>query len=100
MPCRVDLQNPHSRGEFYIVVAGTGTFFCAGERTDFNPRDFLHVPATFEHRFENFSEDFVTWVLFMDWRVVSSLELLSRATSQLLLAVPLPDTRVDQGTLS
>jgi mannose-6-phosphate isomerase-like protein (cupin superfamily) len=63
-PQGTDGQTPHSRDEVYIIVSGTGTFFCAGERAPFGPGDFLHVPATLEHRFENFSEDFVTWVLF------------------------------------
>jgi len=30
----------------------------------FAPGDMLFVPAKMEHRFEDFSADFATWVLF------------------------------------
>ncbi len=59
-----DPQTPHSRDEVYIVVSGTGTFVRDGERVGFGPGDFLFVPAAMDHRFEDFSDDFVTWVLF------------------------------------
>lgn len=59
-----DLQQPHSRDEVYIVISGTGEFLNNGVRCRFGPGDFLFVPAGVEHRFEDFSEDFSTWVLF------------------------------------
>jgi mannose-6-phosphate isomerase-like protein (cupin superfamily) len=63
-PHKVDLQQPHSRDEVYIIISGTGAFLNNGQRTSFQPGDFLFVPAGNEHRFENFTDDFVTWVLF------------------------------------
>ncbi len=63
-PEKVDLQKPHTRDEVYIIISGSGEFLNDGVRTDFSPGDFLFVPAGVEHRFENFSEDFATWVLF------------------------------------
>lgn len=63
-PDQIDKQQPHSRDEVYIVVSGTGTFFNDGERSEFVSGDFLFVKAGKEHRFENFTEDFSTWVLF------------------------------------
>jgi mannose-6-phosphate isomerase-like protein (cupin superfamily) len=33
-------------------------------RETFGPGDFLFAPAGVEHRFEDFSKDFATWVLF------------------------------------
>lgn len=63
-PEKVDLQQPHSRDEVYVVVSGTGEFMNDGERTTFAPGDFLFVPAGVEHRFENFTDDFSTWVIF------------------------------------
>lgn len=63
-PEKVDLQQPHSRDEVYVVISGTGEFVNGGERMNFSPGDFLFVPAGVEHRFEHFSEDFSTWVLF------------------------------------
>src|SRR5687767_11689857 len=63
-PDKVDLQKPHDRDEVYVVISGSGTFFCDGERTPFGAGDFLFVPAFVEHRFENFTKDFLTWVIF------------------------------------
>ena len=63
-PEKVDLQKPHTRDEVYVVISGTGEFLNGNERCTFAPGDFLFVPAGVEHRFENFTEDFATWVLF------------------------------------
>lgn len=63
-PQKVDLQTPHDQDEIYVVISGTGTFFNDGERRPFEPGDLLFVPAGVEHRFEGFSEDFSTWVIF------------------------------------
>ncbi|MEM9000225.1 MAG: cupin domain-containing protein [Bacteroidota bacterium] len=63
-PVKVDKQKPHTRDEVYVVISGTGEFFNNGNRTRFGPGDFLFVPAGVAHRFEHFSDDFSTWVLF------------------------------------
>ena len=63
-PNKVDLQEPHTRDEVYVVISGSGEFLNDGVRTNFAPGDFLFVPAGIVHRFENFSDDFATWVLF------------------------------------
>ena len=63
-PVARDLQTPHARDEVYVVIAGHGTFFCNGERSAFGPGTLLFVPAGVEHRFEEFTDDFSTWVLF------------------------------------
>ena len=63
-PRGTDPQGVHDRDEVYVVIAGTGTFFCAGERHPFAAGALLFVPAGVEHRFEDFSDDFSTWVLF------------------------------------
>jgi len=63
-PAGRDPQQPHDRDELYVIASGTGTFFCAGERTPFVPGDVLFVAAAAEHRFEDFSADFATWVFF------------------------------------
>ena len=63
-PHKVDLQNPHEQDEIYVVISGSGEFVNDGKRTEFTTGDLLFVPAGVEHRFENFSEDFSTWVIF------------------------------------
>jgi mannose-6-phosphate isomerase-like protein (cupin superfamily) len=63
-PALRDLQEPHIRDEVYVVISGHGEFVNGSERINFNPGDFLFVAAGVPHRFENFSEDFATWVMF------------------------------------
>jgi len=59
-----DPQTPHSRDEAYVVVRGSGEFISGASRDRFGPGDFLFVPAGVEHRFLNFSDDLVVWVIF------------------------------------
>lgn len=63
-PDQVDKQQPHDRDEVYVVVSGSGHFYNDGTTVDFGPGDFLFVKAGKEHRFENFTDDFSTWVIF------------------------------------
>lgn len=63
-PDKVDLQKPHERDEIYVIAAGSGEFVNDGKRMHFVTGDFLFVPAGVEHRFENFTDDFATWVFF------------------------------------
>lgn len=59
-----DPQQPHDRDEIYVVISGTGTFVNGPDRYGFAPGDLLFVPAGTVHRFEDFSDDFATWVIF------------------------------------
>lgn len=63
-PRGVDRQEPHTRDELYVVVAGSGTFLNDTIRHPFGPGDVIFVPAGVVHRFEDFSDDFATWVIF------------------------------------
>ena len=63
-PRGADPQKPHTRDELYVVVAGSGTFFCDGTRMRFETGDALFAPAHAEHRFEDFSDDLAVWVMF------------------------------------
>ena len=63
-PIGKDLQTPHEQDELYVIVSGKGVFFNNGKRQIFQSGDVLFVPAGMEHRFEEFSEDFATWVIF------------------------------------
>lgn len=59
-----DPQTPHDQDEIYIVVSGTGTFVRGEEHAAFGPHDVLFAAAGEIHRFEDFSPDFATWVVF------------------------------------
>jgi hypothetical protein len=59
-----DTQSPHTRDEIYIVASGSGIFRRADQVCEFNAGDLLFVPAHVDHRFEKFSDDFRTWVIF------------------------------------
>lgn len=59
-----DPQAPHTRDELYVVVSGTGQFVNGPERHPFGPGDALFVPAGVEHRFEDFTDDLLVWVIF------------------------------------
>lgn len=63
-PQETDDQQPHRQDELYVVIAGRGDFINGDTRHQFGPGDVLFVPAGVEHRFENFSADFQTWVIF------------------------------------
>ena len=63
-PKVVDKQEPHDRDEVYFVAVGTGWFVNGPVRHPFSCGDMLFVPAGVEHRFEDFSDDFCTWVVF------------------------------------
>jgi mannose-6-phosphate isomerase-like protein (cupin superfamily) len=63
-PAGADLQKPHGRDEVYVIARGSGWFINGRERHPFQTGDMLFVPAGVEHRFDEFTDDFCTWVLF------------------------------------
>jgi quercetin dioxygenase-like cupin family protein len=63
-PDRVDRQKPHSRDEVYVVVSGSGFFLNGSRRERFEAGEVLFAAAGVEHRFEDFTPDFGTWVFF------------------------------------
>lgn len=63
-PQKTDTQTPHEQDELYIVARGHGNFNRNGEKLDCKAGDVLFVPAGMDHRFEQFSDDFATWVVF------------------------------------
>lgn len=67
-PRGTDYQTFHEEDEFYFIVSGTGTLLLEAERLRCAAGDAFFVPAKAYHRFENFSEDFATWVVFFSLR--------------------------------
>lgn len=63
-PAANDPQQPHSRDEVYVVARGSGWFVNGIDRYPFQSGDVLFVPAGVAHRFEEFTDDFCTWVMF------------------------------------
>jgi mannose-6-phosphate isomerase-like protein (cupin superfamily) len=64
VPRGEDTQEPHRQDELYIIVQGSGVFVKNGERRDFKVNDVIFVEAGADHRFETFTPDFQTWVVF------------------------------------
>ena len=63
-PRGTDEQTPHTRDELYVVAQGSGTFINGDDQHPFSSGDVLFVRAGMPHRFENFTDDFGTWVIF------------------------------------
>lgn len=63
-PRGTDPQQPHTRDELYVVASGRGWFVRGEDRVPFEPGDALFVAAGEMHRFEDFSDEFGTWVMF------------------------------------
>ncbi|TQV87921.1 cupin domain-containing protein [Aliikangiella coralliicola] len=63
-PEKIDRQQPHSRDEIYVIASGSGYFINGDSREKFETGEVLFVPAGIEHRFEDFTDDFSTWVFF------------------------------------
>jgi len=63
-PIKIDRQEPHSRDEVYFVISGSGFFVNGDSRKPFETGEVLFVEAGVEHRFEDFTDDFSTWVVF------------------------------------
>ena len=59
-----DLQEPHTQDELYFIHSGRGELVINRQRFDCAVGDALFVAAGAAHCFENFSDDFVTWVVF------------------------------------
>ena len=53
-----------TRDEVYVVAQGRGEFVSDQGRQSFGPQDLLFAPAGIAHRFENFTDDLIVWVMF------------------------------------
>ena len=65
-PVGKDYQKPHDRDEIYIIVSGCGNFYLEETKYEFAPNDFFFVSAGKAHKFDDFTEDFSTWVIFLN----------------------------------
>ena len=64
VPKEMDIQTPHKQDEIYVIASGNSLFNRNGEMVNCKAGDVLFVTAGMKHRFENFSVDFATWVIF------------------------------------
>ena len=62
-PKGADLQQPHAQDELYFIHSGTGRIVINAQRFEAAAGDAFFVAAGVAHQFENFSYDFVTWVV-------------------------------------
>ena len=74
-----DPQTPHEQDEIYIVVTGSGMFALGQDEGTlecrrFGPGDAIFAPAGWVHRFEDFTDDLATWVVFWGPRGGESAE--------------------------
>jgi TusA-related sulfurtransferase len=91
-PASKDLQTPHTRDEIYVVISGTGFFVNGETRTAFTPGEFLFVPAGVVHRFEEFTDDFATWVFFYGPEGGEAPTPIETPTTEALVADAFSDT--------
>lgn len=63
-PVGHDPQQPHQRDEIYIIHSGAGEIVIGEERHTFRAGDVFFVGSGVAHRFERFTGDFSTWVVF------------------------------------
>jgi mannose-6-phosphate isomerase-like protein (cupin superfamily) len=63
-PRGLDPQTPHAQDELYVIASGSGLFWDGDKRTPIQPGDLIFAAAGQPHRFEDFSDDFGTWVMF------------------------------------
>ena len=59
-----DSRTPHPRDEIYVVARGEGVFYDGASRRQFQTGDLIFAPAGSRRRFEDFTDDFVVWVIF------------------------------------
>jgi mannose-6-phosphate isomerase-like protein (cupin superfamily) len=59
-----DHQTPHTQDELYLVYGGSADIVIGDTSYSACVGDAFFVPAGKPHRFENFTSDFVTWVVF------------------------------------
>jgi mannose-6-phosphate isomerase-like protein (cupin superfamily) len=64
-PHKVDLQQPHDQDEVYVILSGSGRFVLENEVRDCKTGDLIFVKAGQAHRFQDFTDDFATWVIFV-----------------------------------
>jgi mannose-6-phosphate isomerase-like protein (cupin superfamily) len=59
-----DPQTPHTRDEIYVIARGSGRFWNGASAAAFQTGDLLFAAAGQPHRFEDFTDDFLVWVMF------------------------------------
>jgi uncharacterized protein (TIGR02246 family) len=81
-PRKSDPQQPHEQDEVYVVMKGSGSFMLENRRRPFAEGDVLFVSAKRPHRFEDFSDDLVVWVVFYGPRGGESQDDSQKAIEQ------------------
>ena len=85
-PDKVDQQTPHKQDELYVIASGSGIIFRNGEQVSVTGRRVL-CAAGMEHRFENFSDDFATWVIFYRTKRRRAVKSRLSLTFQIIICI-------------
>lgn len=65
IPHGKDVQSPHEQDELYLIQCGAAVLLRNEQRITCAAGDVIYVPAGMPHRFESFSNDFRTWVIYL-----------------------------------
>lgn len=63
-PRGTDPRQTHDQEEIHVVISGTDSFVAGESRRPFLAGDAIFVAAGIVHRFVDFTEDRVVWVVF------------------------------------
>ncbi|HEV8285245.1 MAG TPA: cupin domain-containing protein [Chitinophagaceae bacterium] len=58
------MSKHRTKDELYVIIKGHATLLRGGKRISYKKSYIIFVPAGMNHWFENFSDDFATWVIF------------------------------------
>ena len=64
IPNKIDYQQPHDQDELYFIISGSGILKLEGNNIECKENDVIFVPAKTNHMFENFTNNFKTYVVF------------------------------------
>ncbi len=78
-PVNADRQYAHDQAEVYVVVRGRGRFLNGLRIIEFAAGDLLFVDVGVQHRFFDFTSDFVVWAVFFGPSILGDHKFTTRS---------------------